>query len=131
MKTLDHMLDSCFLSRSLWEKGEIAFCCSRRSRGSPDITLKTWSRDPFSNKIFNQMWCILPTVIMGHLERFLELKKSVGFHLIENRGNVSFGILEQTGLACPRKRTPYSEKLGHRWLCAMLEDPQQISSKWS
>ena len=64
METLDHLLDNCLFSSSLWNKGEVLFWCSRGSKGRPNLTLKNQLQDPFSKIIVNRIWCIFLSFVV-------------------------------------------------------------------
>jgi len=59
-ETLDHLLDTCDLASSLWDKGAQLFRRTDRQRGTPDKTIQHWEEEPFSNPILNRLWAALP-----------------------------------------------------------------------
>ena len=59
-ETINHLLDECRVTDSLWEKGSAIFSKNHTHRGRPNITIANWPINSFKNKIVNRLWELLP-----------------------------------------------------------------------
>ena len=63
-ESMNHLLNGCPFSSSLWDRGAIIFRRSDKVRGQPDQTLKEWNLKAFKNLILGMIWIIFPWMLL-------------------------------------------------------------------
>jgi len=66
-ETMCHLLDGCDFASALWDTGAQLFRRSDRRRGTPDISVQQWGREPFSNSILNSLWSAFPGFLLWNV----------------------------------------------------------------
>eukprot|EP00253_Pinus_taeda_P028233 PITA_28233 len=66
-ETLQHLLADCPLANQLWDRTSFRF--QKNCRGEDDIVnaLRLWPSQPYNCKILNQLWCILPGIVLWNI----------------------------------------------------------------
>lgn len=65
---MEHMLNQCSFISALQDQRASAFRIMNRDKLSIPETLANWCKEPFTNKISNQIWIIFPP-FMASVER--------------------------------------------------------------
>ena len=62
-ENMNHLLEDCPFSFSLWDRGETIFCRSNKVEGQPDQTLKEWNMKEFKNRILRMIWVMFSGIL--------------------------------------------------------------------
>ena len=61
---MDHLLDSCPITSSLWDSSATIFRRAKRVRGQPHLTIKAWDKETFKNPVIRKIWLIFLETLM-------------------------------------------------------------------